>query len=1116
MHFSYFHKNRLFSKTLSVFLIISFLVTLVMPSITAHAQGLPDLPAAGTFVNPGPSFTPTIVRGLTLHPENPLRFDFIIDTGDAGMDGEAFKQESTRLIKYFLTSLTTPEDELWVNLSPYENNRIIPESFGQTNMGADLLSQDYILKQLTASLMYPEKDLGRKFWDRVYDKAQKKYGTTDIPMDTFNKVWIVPEKAVVYENGQSVFVIETHLKVMLEQDFIASKAAKDIGSQPTDNGPQSFNVQAEASEVIREVLLPEIEKEVNEGKNFAPLRQIINSMVLAMWYKGALKQSLLGQVYVDKNKTRGVDALDKDAKSRIYNQYLEAFKKGVYNYIREDYDHYTQETVARKYVSGGFKTHTDMAMMTDVVQRSKLSGDFRSLPVSVQQRTLTPKGKDVQVTWDAVDLTPGDHAMASGVALVGKPRVAQIQDLMARLKIEWRKKGGGNLPKIAVISDYHGEVKLFLDYIADIISQEISKKVTLDAEAFPQKSMTSQLEEQGVDLKTIDVTFYLLGDFLDRGDFGVKSFLVAKELIDEGKGFYVTGNHDLWAFMNLMGFHLPVYKGYNYYGHEKSAKLVEAHWDDADIVNDRVGWWTGKLAQYNEAQKKLQDAIFDGNAKDIRARLKENYLKIRDQLTEEEKALWRDLVGYYFETTDVYTGLNAVGMMSADWWNERLIKVRSMLEKGTQAEVEPAELSFFKELEGYTAIAANIVNERLNQAMERGDWWWQIFNDINHQNYTSVEWWGKDWSSHSGWGTSVIKEINLLEGSSYWNQSNYINNPHLKALADFYRSNFTLFRRDIYGNTYSHGWLPVDSKTGAITFSYKGRQYSGADIWEGLELIQNDVRDMTKPLSELYEALFLVNSWYADGTTIIKPKNVSHNVYELGLEKIFSQHGLRVWLTGHNPQNTLRLEGVPFRVKQGDYVLANVDKGLSWKKFSDAGASVLVNEDGINMRGYSGPDFREIVDNPDTLTIKGEGDGRFVVKKSWPNVGLRREDFLRITEVQLNEELARLSAPTSPDAAQKETPVGGIDLNPVMLNFQIKRNGQGVPLPVSDQPVQALKIDGFAPVIINVTPINVQMLLGVKAEVKEPGINVSLNFRSSIRGGRGGKTLPRELVALLN
>ena len=34
--------------------------------------------------------------------------------------------------------------------------------------------------------------------------------------------------------------------------------------------------------------------------------------------------------------------------------YLEAFKKGVYDYIKEDYDPATQEIIPRKYFSGGF------------------------------------------------------------------------------------------------------------------------------------------------------------------------------------------------------------------------------------------------------------------------------------------------------------------------------------------------------------------------------------------------------------------------------------------------------------------------------------------------------------------------------------------------------------------------------------------------------------------------------------------------------------------------------------------------------------------------------------------------------------------------------------------
>ena len=186
------------------------------------------------LVRLSPAFNPPILKGLKVHPDNPFRFDFILDQGDlyrghvpreAGYVSpqEQLKQESTKLIKYFLASLTIPENDLWVNLSPYEKDHIIPQSFGLTEMGRDLLAEDYMLKQITASLIYPEGETGKKFWKRIYEEAQKKFGTTNIPVNTFNKVWIVPEKAVVYENAKAgtAYIVESKLKVMLEQDYLS-------------------------------------------------------------------------------------------------------------------------------------------------------------------------------------------------------------------------------------------------------------------------------------------------------------------------------------------------------------------------------------------------------------------------------------------------------------------------------------------------------------------------------------------------------------------------------------------------------------------------------------------------------------------------------------------------------------------------------------------------------------------------------------------------------------------------------------------------------------------------------------------------------------------------------
>ncbi|MDP8264788.1 MAG: hypothetical protein P9M12_04840 [Candidatus Aceula lacicola] len=343
-----------YCNLLSWFVIFAFLVNMIMPS-AAFAQSLSFLPVPGEMVTLTPSFAPVLLRGVRVNPENPFELDFIVDVGDTSLSDADFEKESEKLIKYFLASLTIPENDLWVNLSPYEEDRIIPDAFSQTEMGRDLLAQDYILKQITASLIYPEDELGKRFWDRIYKQAFEKYGTTQIPVNTFNKVWIVPEKAVVYENGPRAFVVKSHLKVMLEEDYLSLENNLDnqkIGTK-INSAQETKEVNNISSQIVREIVLPQIEKEVNSGKNFASLRQIYNSLILATWFKNTLKSSILNQKYSNQAKISGVDVEDKEIREKIYNQYLDAFKKGVCDFVKVEYDQYEKRNVPRKYFSGG-------------------------------------------------------------------------------------------------------------------------------------------------------------------------------------------------------------------------------------------------------------------------------------------------------------------------------------------------------------------------------------------------------------------------------------------------------------------------------------------------------------------------------------------------------------------------------------------------------------------------------------------------------------------------------------------------------------------------------------------------------------------------------------------
>ncbi len=297
--------------------ICSFLANFcVLPSAHAQIIWLPP----GAMVHLSPSFNPPVLKGLKVHPDNPFRLDFVLDRGDetsaeAKRASNLAEADYAKLVKYFLASLTIPQKDLWVNLSPYEKDRIMPDSFGKTEMGCDLLAQDYMLKQITASLIYPENEVGKQFWKRIYEESAKKFGTTNIPVNTFNKVWIVPEKAVVYENAQAgaAYVVESKLNVMLEQDYLS--LTKHISSVIPANtarvrlrGSGIQDTSSIGNQIVREIVIPQLTKEVNEGKNFAQLRQVYNSLILATWYKKKIKDSILSQVYMNKNKNVGIES----------------------------------------------------------------------------------------------------------------------------------------------------------------------------------------------------------------------------------------------------------------------------------------------------------------------------------------------------------------------------------------------------------------------------------------------------------------------------------------------------------------------------------------------------------------------------------------------------------------------------------------------------------------------------------------------------------------------------------------------------------------------------------------------------------------------------------------
>jgi hypothetical protein len=384
-------------------------------------------------------FSPLTIKGLKLYANDPFKFDFMIDEGNSGYTDSQLKDEAQKLINYFLVSLTIPEDELWVNLSPYEKDRIITSELGSTGMGEDMLAQDYILKQLAASLTYPETETGKQYWNEIQNNGirvgatlavaqNKRAGAspapTSEPARSFNRVWIMPDKAVVYTDTDKAYVGEATLKVMVEEDYVAGQQnGVGVGSKPTrDNGQVTNLPLQDSTQAFKTHILPVLTKEVNTGKHFAQLRQIYKSLILAAWFKKHLKENIVNRFYADQKKMNGVDTADPQTKEKIYSQYLESCKNGVYNYVKKEFvgipsgDNSTRASLRayalarpgiitkRAYFSGG------LALDTTRVVRSR----FLSVLSAKEQAQVVGSDAAIRLLLQPIEGPKGAHAAQAG------------------------------------------------------------------------------------------------------------------------------------------------------------------------------------------------------------------------------------------------------------------------------------------------------------------------------------------------------------------------------------------------------------------------------------------------------------------------------------------------------------------------------------------------------------------------------------------------------------------------------------------------------------------------------------------------------------------------------
>lgn len=314
----------MYKKILNVVVITCFLFNNFIPLGMGFEGVRPVLPAQLP-----------LLRYLSINTANSYNyFNFLLDVEQRDTN---LNQEAKKLIHYFFLGLTLAGDKIWVNLQPNQPNRVVPDELLRTEMGKTLLDVDLLLKKDVAKYFHPDNSKGKEFWTKLYDTLGIK-NIKNKKIITSQRVWIVPDKARVVETEDGALVLDAKLKVLSENEYLKVS--------PLDG------TYVASEKLAKEIILPQLTSDVNNLSQYAPLRQVYYSLILAEWFKRKVshqpsavsnQQNLKAESrkliadslspyapYINSGKTDGLESELPWSRDAVWQEYVQSYSKGEY------------------------------------------------------------------------------------------------------------------------------------------------------------------------------------------------------------------------------------------------------------------------------------------------------------------------------------------------------------------------------------------------------------------------------------------------------------------------------------------------------------------------------------------------------------------------------------------------------------------------------------------------------------------------------------------------------------------------------------------------------------------------------------------------------------------
>jgi CHASE3 domain sensor protein len=338
-------KRKSFSLYIkSIALLLCFILSFEQ---SGFAQIAEQLDISGSFTGPIDSFSrPAHLRYLAYNNLD-QSFKVILNQGDFKQSKVPEPENSViQPLKLFYIGLAIPNKNFWVNLRPDSRDQIIDDSLAKTDMGKILLEADLELKKDLARATFPSTPQGKEYWDMMYKKIEEVYGPNNNRVYLNTRIWVTPGEVVICEDKNSAYIYKAALNVSTEAAYLKDKQGTEI-KDPRDKATNEYSAQ-----LMQELILPEIRKEVNTGKKYASLRQVYYSLILAQWFKRKFYGA--GGLYpylIDRQNLNGLTSNHSWSKDTYFHEYRRS-------YIQKEYDLQVQTfnlfgRAVRTYANGG-------------------------------------------------------------------------------------------------------------------------------------------------------------------------------------------------------------------------------------------------------------------------------------------------------------------------------------------------------------------------------------------------------------------------------------------------------------------------------------------------------------------------------------------------------------------------------------------------------------------------------------------------------------------------------------------------------------------------------------------------------------------------------------------